>query len=250
MVFALLLAHSAQAQNPAPAPQLNVPISNESLNSFSSVLKDVLLQKLPASPVFEQYRNWGHQATVPTLQGVRIVNKPRNHGNWQHIRATCPDLRKALDLRLHDLQVLHGEKVTFKMHLALPTTVEFQQQTWQNGVLVFNGKGRARLRIIADLNLESEIKLDDKGGLLPDVVIRFKVADARVAYDNLVVEHLGPVGGDAARIIGDALHRAVQRWKPSLERDVQEKARAAILKAGDSREVHLSLAKLIQAKGK
>jgi hypothetical protein len=242
-VSAVLLAGPGHCQS--PQPQLNVPLPTGSLDTFSKMLKDMVLQNLPPSPVFEQFRNWGHQASVPTLKAGRIVQRMRNHGTWQHLKATCPDLRNNLELRLQDLQVHDGERVTFQMHLALPTTVEYRREVWQNGLRVFRGQARARLRIKTDLKLESRIKLDSKGELLPDVVISFKVIDAQVSYDKLVVEHIGPVGGDAARIIGDALHKGVQQWKPSLERDLLAKARAAILKAGDTREVHLSLAKLI-----
>lgn len=250
LLCVLFLASAAlgEEQPAAPKSRLNVPLSPEAVESFAHVMKGILLQKLPPSPTFEQYRNWGHQVNVPTLHGVHVVKVPRNHGSWQHVRAVCPNLAQSLELRLHDLRVLNGEKVLFKLHLALPTTVEFEQQNWQNGLRVFNGHGRARLRILADLDLESDIKLDTKGELLPEVVIRFKIADAHVSYDKLVVEHLGPVGGDTARILGEALHKAVHQFKPKLEQDLMEKARTAILKAGEAREVHLSLAKLLHAK--
>jgi hypothetical protein len=39
----------------------------------------------------------------------------------------------------------------------------------------------------------------------------------------------------------------VTQWRPSLERDLLEKANAAIVKAGENKEVRLSLAKLFKA---
>jgi hypothetical protein len=80
----------------------------------------------------------------------------------------------------------------------------------------------------------------------PDIVFRVRVTDARLTYDNVVVEHTLGVGGDAAKLLGDALLDAVKQWKPSLERDLLIKANKAIIKAGDTKEVRISITKLLQ----
>ena len=185
---------------------------------------------------------------VPTLQGLKIAYVPRNHGNWQQTRATSNNLPHNLVLKLRDLQVRDAEHITFKMFLALPATIEFHQQIWQNGLLVLVTKARARLRIKADLNIETTIKLDSKGEILPDLVLGLRIADARVSYDNLVLENIDGIGGDAARLTGETIRSALKRWKPSLERDLLDKARTAVLRAGETREVRVSLAKLIKIK--
>ena len=171
---------------------------------------------------------------------------PRNHGNWQLTQATCYDLPHNLVLKLSDLKVRDSEHITFKMFLALPTTVDYHQQIWQNGVLVLSEYARARIRIKADLNIETSVKFDSKGGIIPDLVLGLRIADAHVSYDNLVVENINGVGGDAARLTGETIRAALKRWKPSLERDLLDKARSAVLRAGETREVHVSLAKLIK----
>ena len=56
-----------------------------------------------------------------------------------------------------------------------------------------------------------------------------RIADAQVSYDRLVLENIDGIGGDAARVTGDAVRAALKQWKPSLECDLLAKARTAIL---------------------
>ena len=74
---------------------------------------------------------------------------------------------------------------------------------------------------------------------------RLRVTRAEVGFDNLVVEHVAGVGGDAAQVLGDAARACLHQWRPSLEKRLLDKAAAAIVKAGDTREVRLSLSKLM-----
>jgi hypothetical protein len=80
------------------------------------------------------------------------------------------------------------------------------------------------------------------------VVVRLRVTEAQLFYEKLVVEHTAGVGGDAARILGDAVIDTVRRVKPDLERDLVAKANAAVVKAADTREVRLSLDSLLKGR--
>ena len=73
-----------------------------------------------------------------------------------------------------------------------------------------------------------------------------KVAKADLGYDNLKFDHVAGVGGEAAQLIGEAAHSMLKQWRPSIERDLLAKANAAIEKAGEHKEVRLSLAKLFK----
>ena len=113
---------------------------------------------------------------------------------------------------------------------------------------LWSGSIRARTQLHVTLDCESVVRVETKGGLLPDFVFRVRVTQAEVGYDDLVVEHIAGVGGSAARLIGEALHRSLHRWKPSLERDLLARADAAIVKAADTREVRLGLSGLLKQK--
>src|SRR5262249_53444348 len=99
----------------------------------------------------------------------------------------------------------------------------------------------ARCRAALVLKCEVANRLESKpGSLLPDVVFRLRATEAQLFYDNLVVEHTAGVGGDAARLLGDAVIDTVKRVKPDLERDLLAKANAAIVKGADTKDVRVS----------
>ena len=79
------------------------------------------------------------------------------------------------------------------------------------------------------------------GSFIPDFVFRLKVNEAQLFYENLVIEHTAGLGGDAARILGEFAVETVKKAKPELERDLLNKANAAIVKAADTKEVRVSL---------
>src|SRR5690349_1545795 len=110
--------------------------------------------------------------------------------------------------------------------------VEYEQQNWANGVRLWSGSVRARAQVKCDMDCENIIRVDlDKG--LPDFIIRMRVTSAKVSYDKLVVEHINGIGGTGAKVIGEAMHRAIDRWRPSLERDLLTRAGEAVVRAGD-----------------
>ena len=83
--------------------------------------------------------------------------------------------------------------------------------------------------------------------LLPELVFELKVEKADLGYENLKSEHIAGIGGDAAQVIGETAHSLLNQWRPSIEhRDLLAKANAAIAKAGEQKEVRLSLSKLVK----
>jgi hypothetical protein len=62
------------------------------------------------------------------------------------------------------------------------------------------------------------------------------------------VEHIAGVGGEAAKLLGDAARSSMKHWHPSFERRLIEKANEAVVKAGDTKEVRLGLTGLLGKK--
>ena len=73
-----------------------------------------------------------------------------------------------------------------------------------------------------------------------------KVNEAQLFYENLVIEHTAGLGGDAAKILGELAVDTVKKARPELERDLLNKANAAIVKAADTKEVRVSLDSLLK----
>jgi hypothetical protein len=62
------------------------------------------------------------------------------------------------------------------------------------------------------------------------------------------VEHIAGVGGETAKLLGEGVRGALRQWHPSLERELRAKAEAAIVKAGDSRDVRLNMLELLRSR--
>ena len=92
------------------------------------------------------------------------------------------------------------------------------------------------------------MRFESGKSFLPDVVVRMRVVKATVKYDDLNVDHIAGLGGSAARVLGDAVHDVVKTIRPSLEEGLLARANAAIVKAADTREVRLSLGKIVTKK--
>ena len=126
----------------------------------------------------------------------------------------------------------------------------YDHQKWDEGLKLWDSTLRARLRVKLRLRCEATARLETNGTLLPDAVLRLRVVQADVRYDNLVVEHVAGIGGAGARLLGEAARGRLREVKPSLERDLLTKADAAIVKAGDTKEVRVRLADLLKRMSK
>ena len=89
-------------------------------------------------------------------------------------------------------------------------------------------------------------RVEAAGGLLPDMVFRLRVVQAQLGYEGLHFQHVAGLGGEAAQLLGDTARGALRLFRPSLERELLEKANAAIVKAADTRDVRLSLGRLVK----
>ena len=66
-------------------------------------------------------------------------------------------------------------------------------------------------------------------------------------YSDVVLEKAGLVGGETARLMGDAFQAAVKQWFPDRERDARAAARSAISDAlKGSIEIRNDIAKMIR----
>ena len=225
---------------------------DEPLDQLAKALKPILIEALPAT-LYEKTDNWDHQVLVPVgvkWRGIRpqVTKSPRNHGEWKKLIISTQELPRTLDLKIYDVKTIDAEKQTFKVFLTLQMGIYYDQQNWESGALLWSGSVRARAQIKLDMDCENTLRVEfDKNGL-PDFMLRMRVTGAKLHYDKLVVEHINGIGGDAAKLIGDAAHRCMNQWRPSIERDLLAKANAAIVKAADTREIRVGFGGLIKPK--
>jgi hypothetical protein len=241
----------AQAAEPARSSP-----ADGSAQSLAASMRGLLIGAVP-SPLYTDESHWGQQKVVATGvkwrgKGLHVHPEPqyesKNHGRWWKVRVTADHLEDRLTLEVRDLGRPEPGKLTFTACLAFDAQVEYDRQIWDEGLRVYAGGVRARARIKATLRCEVVTKVENTGGLLPETVFRFRVVSSDAGYENLVVEHVAGLGGEAAKLLGEAVRAGMKQWHPSLERRLLEKANAAIVKAGDTKEVRLGVASLLGKK--
>jgi hypothetical protein len=218
-------------------------------NELAGDLRGLLLKNLP-NPLYETNRDWGRQAEPRRLllrgrsrgDGTREM---RNDGLWQKVRVDAVNPNETLVFDLRNVVSPEPGRLTFQVFVALDTHIEYQRQRWESGLKLIDAKARAKARVKITLDCEATSRVENNA-FLPELVVQLKVTKADLRYDNLKFEHIAGIGGEAAEMIGELAHTAVNQWRPSLERDLLDKANAAILKAGENKEVRLSLAKLFK----
>jgi hypothetical protein len=204
-------------------------------------LRSLLIHNLP-EPLVESSTGWGATKEIRHAQ--------KNHGTWRRMHVSVDRPEATLWLTLGNLVTPEPGRLTFDVLIECDANLFFEQQIWERGVKLFSGSTRARCHVKLLLNCEATSRVEKTGGLLPDAVIRLRVLRSDLRYDHLVCEHTAGVGGSAAKLLGEAVHRFLQEWRPGLERDLLARANAAIVKAGDTHEIRLGFSKLIPTLGK
>lgn len=238
----------------AAAPSAPEPTDTEAL---AKSLRELLLKNLP-DPLVESNQGWGNQkdgvvGVTFHKDGLRLrtekVQGKLNDGHWRKVAVRAANPEKSLALGIADATFPEPGKATFAAHVGLDCDLKFEQQLWRNGVRLYSGETRGRCRAALLLKCEVTSRTEKKpDSFIPDVVFRVRVTDAQLFYDNLVIEHTAGVGGDGAKLLGDALIHTVKQAKPALERDLLAKANAAIVKAADTKEIRVSLGAVLQGR--
>ncbi len=225
--------------------------SEAELSALATVLRPIILDALP-KPLHENDDNWGH--TAPGFERVnwrrlrppQIVKAPKNDGTWKKTLVTALDPQKNLEVRFSTLKADAPDRQSFKAFFSILINVKYDEEIWEKGIRVFREDTEARLRVKADLDIETTMRFESNPkSYIPDTVFRLRVTKANVSYDNMVVEHIAGIGGTGARLLGEAPARRLKQWKPSIEQNLMARADAAVVKAADTREVRLSLGNLM-----
>lgn len=237
---------------PANAQSDDTPSGDE----LAVIFRGLLSSALP-DPLVQQNLDWGKQRNVPngiSWKKDGLLLKPvkqekfKNDGVWRRIKAEAVNADKNLTLTVTNVKKPEKGKLTFDVEITLQTRITFEQQLWKSGVRIYSGETRARCRPILKLKCESTTRTVKSDSLFPDVVFRMRVVDAKLTYDQFKVEHTAGVGGEVAEMLGEAMIETVKQVRPSIERNMLEKANKAIVKAADTKEVKLGLGKLLDGK--
>jgi hypothetical protein len=255
IVGALVLAGAvgaAAAAPPAAAPDPAALLGGNNPAELAASLRSTLLTFLP-TPLYEDHKHWGGQKEVTRGlkwkgEGLDFHAEPqrslKNDGLWWRVKVTADDLEKTLVFEVRDVQRPEPGKMTFAAFVSFGTEIEYERQRWDAGHRIFSTSIRGRANVNLTLHCEATTRFEDKGHLFPDTIFRMRVTSSDFRYEHVKFEHVAGVGGEAAKLIGEAARANLHLWKPSLEQKLVDKANAAIVKAGDTKEVRIGLGKL------
>ncbi|HEV2946016.1 MAG TPA: hypothetical protein VGX70_01485 [Gemmataceae bacterium] len=236
---------SAVTNHPAAA-------SGPSIETLAANLRDLLIQEFP-EPLFEDQKNWGRTASVVSgvvlkVKGLNIhpevKRQEKNHGTWRKIRVTGLDLPKTLTFDIRDVRKLDQGRTQFNVAVTFNARMDGSQQNWSSGIKLYDASLRARFCVKLSLVCETTSRIEPiEGWLVPDFVFRLRVTQAKADYDHFVTDHIAGLGGEAAKLLGDALQKIL---RPALEKKLLPKASAAIVKAADTKEIRVSWGSLMK----
>jgi len=228
-------------------------LSAGSPDALAGTIRGILIQSMP-NPLYENWPNWGNTSRV--ARGVKwkgitpeLIYIPKNDGKWRHLKVTADNPAQSLVFDIREMQQPELGRMTFTVFLAFDANLVYDQQNWEGGIKLYDGSARARFHVKATLSCEAIFRVESGSLLLPEAVLRLHVVHADVGYDRFVMEHVAGVGGEAAKILGDAIKGGMHKWHPSLEHDLLAKANKAIEKAADTKEVRVSVFELLKKKG-
>jgi len=250
LVAVILASQARAAGEPAPAP---LPTSMNT-DTLAGSLRGLLIRNMPTT-LFETNSNWGRTTRVANgikwkqdggiLLHPEVTHNDKNDGLWKRARVTAENLPDTLVVDIRNVQRPEPGRMTFDLFLSFDARFYYDQQRWDKGIRLADNSLRARFRVRFNLGCELITRLESNNTLLPDAVFRLRAVRADLKYDNFVVEHVAGIGGEGAKLLGDAASHWLREFHPALERDLLTKADNAIVKAGDTKEVRLSLSNFL-----
>ncbi|MCU0706647.1 MAG: hypothetical protein MUF18_22055 [Fimbriiglobus sp.] len=257
-LVALISPAIAAAQT---SPPLKAPTPAEQptqTKQLSDTLHKLLLANLP-DPIVRTEHNWDHQREV--FDGLKwerkgimrfrphVVKEMKNDGRWERVTVQAHDATKTLKLTTSNLRTDDQGNTLFDAVVQTDVKLKYENQLWAMGARLYAGETRAKCTTGVTMTVEVSSRTEfAPGATLPTVVLRVRVTEAKLSYWDLVCEHTLGVGGDAAKVIGNAVYDVMKKLKPDMEKGLLEKANAAIVKAADTKEVRVELGKLLSGK--
>jgi hypothetical protein len=226
-------------------------------DALSKNVRTLVLLNLP-DPIVQSSPGWG--TMKETTVGVKyhrdglklwteVLKGQKPDGTWRRIAVKAVNPQQTLALALKDVVSPEPGKLTFTAFIGVDCEIKFEQQLWNKGNRLYSGETRGRCHGALLLKCEATNRVEPKpGSFIPDLVLRMRVTEAQLFYEKLEITHTAGIGGDGAKLLGEAVIGTIRQVKPSLEKDLLAKANAAIVKAGDTKELRVELSKLMEGK--
>lgn len=178
-------------------------------------LSSMIRRNLPEDYVDD--RKWDRQKEVwdgldVHREGLRIKTKRKtkmvNAGTWTRYKIALVDPEENLEIDFHRLTPLGDGRIAFGVTVECPLDVFGRLSRWVRDVQVISLS--ANVDAACRLALEGTVRLRmNLVKLIPDISVEPHVDVAHVELTHYRVRRISQVGGDFAKLLGDALKQRV-----------------------------------------
>jgi hypothetical protein len=210
--------------------------------ALSGAARNALLQILqtehPNGVLYDGRDNWGHTSRVvtgykPVWQGLHSHLEPiygnRNDGLWTHTVVSLGDPNH-FELQVQNLRVDSAGTLTFQVYVSAELRFATDAVYYQSGYKLGAVDAAGRVRVNLTINMEAKASL--QAWTLPSTAsFAIRATGAQANFDNLVFDRIGHLGGVSANLLGAAVKRIIDQWKPSLIRNGQSEAQQSVVRA-------------------
>lgn len=237
---------------PKDVPQ---PTAEEAV-ALAKTIRGLMLTKLP-DPLVKANDGWGKQKEL--VQGAIMLRNPKkfgpeaprqlvNDGLWRRITVTARKPADTLAVGIPELVRPTADTANLTLDVEMEIDFRVEHQFWKRDLQIYSGETRGHCKAAVQLKAEIVTKTEKvPGSFFPNVTLTIKVTDAKLFYDKLVIDHTAGLDGEDAKSAGDFVLDLVKSVKPDLEKQLLEKANAAIMKSVGSKEIKVELDKLLGA---
>ncbi|MBP3955932.1 hypothetical protein J8F10_11615 [Gemmata sp. G18] len=254
----LPLPAAKPTQAPAPIP-LKTPKSvpqptPQEIAALSKTLRTLALANLP-NPLVKANDGWGSQKEY-VVGAVMLRNAKRfgpdaprqmvNDGLWRRTTVLARKPDDTLNVAIAELVRHDVNTATLVLDTEMEIDFRVEHQLWKRGLQLYSGETRGHCKAGLKLKVEVVSKTEkDPGSFFPKVTLLIKVTDAKLFHDKIAIDHVAGLDGEDAKSAGNFVLDTVKTIKPDLEKQLLDKANAAIMKAAGSKEIKLELDKIL-----
>jgi hypothetical protein len=221
--------------------------------ALSGAVREALIESL-AGPPYPFANKWGNQITIKTPDGGHWVwegVKSRfethyredrlNHGLW--IRGTVALENPAQELFLNFSDFSSAPRlleVTFKVYARAMFRANAEVREYNHGAHLFSVNTGARA--VGHLSLTMKVYLTANATKLG-----WQVVNSDLSYSDVTLDRVGTMGGESAKIVGDAMTGSFKQFFASKREKMLADARTKISnKLSGSQPIRNELARVIR----
>jgi hypothetical protein len=207
--------------------------------SLSNLIQTLVVDSIPRD--FDNKKDWGKTKRV--VNGLSLKNdgdglklrehkKEVNDGVWKEYHGTLVDPQQQFHVRLANLHAGAPGHTALQLVLTAQLHGDARVEQWKDGIRLLDATSDA------DCKLEVTLGCDvawhwGPGGLLGELIVEPKVTSVDITLLEFRLNHVGKLGGWAAKELGEGLKGTVSHELHQQQPKLVEKINATIEKKKD-----------------